>query len=65
MKEGSSTSSSEARPEQLLNYAALFLAGNLLACALIGFLMPKSDTMFEWKNLPKYLKYRSESVRSR
>lgn len=48
------------RSEQLVSYAALFLAVNLLLCVLIGFLKPSRDETFKWQNLPSYLKIHSE-----
>jgi hypothetical protein len=59
MEKDSSPKLEGLRSEQLVRYAALFLAVNLLLCLLIG-LKPEKDLYWQWKGLPNYLKWQSE-----
>jgi|GEM_PF-2517623 len=60
MEKDSSPKLEGLQPEQLVSYAALFLAVNLLLCVLIGFFKPSRGEMLKWKNLPSYLKNHSD-----
>jgi hypothetical protein len=63
MEKDSSPKLEGLRPEQIVSYAALFLAVNLLLCVLIGFLKPHPHAMLKWENLQEFLKMRSDENR--
>jgi hypothetical protein len=47
------------RSEQLISYAALFLAGNLLLCVFTGFLKPFLSNQYDsWWKFPNFLRER-------